>query len=67
MRNGLQETPKAKIYLISFYWAYQTLTTVGFGDINGNGNSIEKIIACIWMILGVLVSSYMIGNFISLI
>jgi len=67
MRSDNQETKENKLYLISFYWAYQTLTTVGFGDYNGNGNSIEKIIACVWMILGVLVSSYMIGNFISLI
>ena len=67
MRKELEETKESQLYLISFYWAYQTLTTVGFGDYNGNGNSIETIIACFWMILGVLISSYMIGNFISLI
>ena len=32
-KEKLYETP-FKQYIISFYWAFQTLTTVGFGDIS---------------------------------
>ena len=40
-------------YLRSFYWAYQTITTVGFGDINVKGDILEMVICIIWMIFGV--------------
>lgn len=48
-------------YLASLYWALQTLTTVGFGDISA-GTTIEKIMAIIWMIFGIGFYSFTIGN-----
>jgi len=48
-------------YLVSFYWAYQTITTVGFGDI-GICTVNEYAIAIIWMIIGVNFYSYLVGN-----
>jgi hypothetical protein len=48
-------------YLASVYWALQTLTTVGFGDINAKTIP-EKVIAILWMIFGVGFYSFTIGN-----
>jgi hypothetical protein len=48
-------------YLVSFYWAFQTLTTVGFGDISA-GNETEQWMAIGWMVFGVGFYSYNIGN-----
>ena len=66
-RNGLLNEPYNKIYLRAFYWSFQTLTTVGFGDINANGNYVEMIIAANLMLIGTIVQSYLIGNFIGII
>jgi hypothetical protein len=48
-------------YLASIYWALQTLTTVGFGDINAVTVT-EKVITIFWMIFGVGFYSFTIGN-----
>ena len=48
-------------YTMSFYWALQTLLTVGFGDINGK-NMPERIFCIIWIICAVSFYSYSIGN-----
>jgi len=48
-------------YLASLYWALQTLTTVGFGDINAF-TLIEKIMAIVWMLFGIGFYSFTIGN-----
>ena len=53
-------------YLVSVYWALQTLTTVGYGDIHAYSVS-EKIAALVWMILGVGFYSFTIGNLSSII
>jgi len=53
-------------YVASFYWASQTLTTVGYGDI-APGTPVERIIAILWMIVGVGVYSFTIGNLSSLL
>ena len=49
------------MYLISIYWAFQTLTTVGYGDISGQ-TSEERFIALTWIIAGCAFYSYTIGN-----
>lgn len=48
------------------YWALQTLTTVGYGDIHAYSVS-EKIAALAWMIIGVGFYSFTIGNLSSII
>jgi hypothetical protein len=48
------------------YWACQTVTTVGFGDICAKTLA-EYTICLIWMIVGTLVYTYTVGNIITII
>jgi len=59
--GGVEENSVRLNYLISFYWSFQTLTTVGFGDISAH-NSIERVVAICCIIIGVGFYSYTIGN-----
>ena len=47
-------------YTTSMYWAFQTLTTVGYGDVRAVRND-ERIVAIIWMVFGVGFYAYIIG------
>jgi hypothetical protein len=47
--------------LVAVYWAFQTLTTVGYGDISAYTNY-ERMLAMAWIILGCGFYSYTIGN-----
>lgn len=59
--KGFQDDTPGRQYLVSYYWAFQTLTTVGYGDISAE-STVEKLMACLWMIFGVGFYSYTIGN-----
>lgn len=48
------------LYLRSFYWAFTTLSTVGYGDIRPTNDS-EIIIAIGWMSFGLCFFSYTLG------
>jgi len=48
------------------YWAFQTLTTVGYGDVQGT-TTFERIYCLLWMIFGVAFYSFTIGNLQSII
>ena len=48
-------------YLVSFYWAMQTITTVGFGDIS-IGLQEEYLLALGWMVFGVAIYGICLGN-----
>ena len=52
-------------YLVSLYWAFTTLCTVGYGDISGYTN-MEKIICISWMICGLYFFSFTIGSLSSM-
>ena len=47
--------------MISVYWAFQTVTTVGFGDIS-IGHRDEYVLAIFWMLTGVSIYTLVIGN-----
>ena len=66
VRNGLLEKSAFENYVTSYYWAFTTLTTVGYGDINARTYN-EKIIAIFWMVFGVGFYSFTIGNFQTII
>ncbi len=64
--HGILDSPAPYQYLVSVYWALQTLTTVGYGDIHAISTS-EKIAALLWMIIGVGFYSFTVGNLSSII
>lgn len=51
--------------LILLYYAFTTLSTVGFGDFNPKSNS-ERIYTAFFMLFGVMIFSYIMGNFITI-
>jgi hypothetical protein len=53
-------------YLMALNWAFATLTTVGFGDINGRTNA-ERIFAILWILVGISFYSIMFGNMTNLL
>ena len=61
----MQDSDDFDLYITSMYWAVQTITTVGFGDIPAVTIT-EKIIAIMWMIAGVGFYSFTIGNLSSI-
>ena len=60
VRLDLMYTSTEHKYATSMYWAFQTLTTVGYGDVRAVRND-ERIVAIIWMVFGVGFYAYIIG------
>ena len=53
-------------YVISFYWAVTTITTVGYGDISAN-NNLERVFGTLIMLIGVLCFSFASGSLASIL
>jgi hypothetical protein len=51
-----EKTPVVDVYILCFYFAMTTLTTVGYGDV-GPLNSIERVFVSILQIFGVVIFS----------
>jgi len=51
---------------MTIYWAFQTLTTVGYGDF-GCYNGWEIFITCLWIFVGVAFYSITVGSLTSFI
>lgn len=64
--NQFENDPPEVIYMKAFYWSFQTMSSVGYGDLSPS-NYIERLIACTWMILGIGYQGFAIGNIQSLI
>ncbi|CAD8109285.1 unnamed protein product [Paramecium sonneborni] len=47
--------------IYAFFWAYQTITVIGYGDLEAH-NSNEYLLSIIWMLIGVGYYSFTIGN-----
>lgn len=62
----IQDESDSIKYLYAVYWALQTLTTVGYGDIPADTTA-EKIVCIFWMVFGVGFYSFTIGNLSSFI
>jgi len=57
----LADATQIKQYSMATYWAFQTLTTVGYGDF-GAGNMAEYIINIFWMVIGVIFYSLLVAS-----
>jgi len=53
-------------YLASCYWAFTTMSTVGYGDVLAGTDS-ERLYATCMMLVGVTVFGYVIGNLAGLV
>ena len=56
----------SSLYITSIYFTITTITTVGYGDING-GNTLERCVAIGIMILGVISFSFATGSLSSIL
>ena len=65
-RHDIVNEPAGYIYTVAFYWAITTLTTVGFGDVSAE-TFLERMLAMIWMVFGVVFFSFTIGNLTNVI
>eukprot|EP00828_Plagiopyla_frontata_P012292 TRINITY_DN17001_c0_g1_i1.p1 TRINITY_DN17001_c0_g1~~TRINITY_DN17001_c0_g1_i1.p1 ORF type:complete len:339 (-),score=23.35 TRINITY_DN17001_c0_g1_i1:436-1452(-) len=61
VRYNLLDASYVEKYFASFHWVFQTLTTVGFGEITPSTMT-EKIFAILWMMIGVVLFSFALGQ-----
>ena len=50
-----------RVYLSAFYWSFETVTVIGYGELKPNC-WLEYIISIVWLLLGVGFYSFTIGN-----
>ena len=63
---GLTTIPTKDSLIISLYFAFTSLSTVGFGDYAPRGN-IERFFGAFMLLFGVAIFSYIMGNFIDIL
>ena len=59
--HGLIDADNFTQYISAMYWAFQTLTTVGYGDMQGTTME-ERLFSILWILFGVAFYSFTIGN-----
>ena len=62
----MDDTPLSEKYVAGIYWAFTTLTTVGYGDIIPSTDS-ERIFVTFSMMIGALLFAYIVGDIGSLL
>ena len=63
---GMLDESTVMKYSRSMYWAFQTLTTVGYGDF-GAYNGWEILLTLSWMFLGVSFYTVVVGSLTSMV
>jgi hypothetical protein len=56
----------ARVTIIMMYFAFTSLSTVGFGDFNPRSNS-ERLFCAFILLFGVAIFSYIMGIFIEIL
>jgi CRP-like cAMP-binding protein len=62
---GINEGDTGEQYVAALYWAFTTMTTVGYGDIHPQ-NSHERFFAIMTMISGAITFGYVVGTIAAL-
>lgn len=62
----LKEKSNAENAIIVTYWAFTTLSTVGFGDFHPRSNA-ERALCAFILLFGVTMFSYIMGNYIEIL
>ena len=58
--------PKTTLYIFAFYWIFEVITTVGYGDYTGNTQE-EYIFSILLEFLGLTFFSFLMGSITSII
>ena len=61
LNAGIQDSPTEDKYLTSLYWAFTTMTTVGYGDVHPSTPN-ERLFGFFAMLVAVGVFAYTVGN-----
>lgn len=61
-----KDNDELNLYVVAVYWAVQTVTTVGYGDVS-TMNSTERLLCSLMMLTGVVAFSFADGAFMSII
>ena len=62
----LENNTDVENMIVMMYYAFTTLSTVGFGDYHPRSNS-ERIFCALILLVGVAIFSYIMGNFIDIL
>ena len=66
VHRGFQDGSIRNQYIASVYWAFTSISTVGYGDITPN-TSLERCLSIFWMVCGVYFFSFTIGSLSSIL
>ena len=62
---GLQQLNMRNAIIVT-YWAFTTLSTVGFGDYHPRSNA-ERALCAVILLFGVTMFSFILGNYIQIL
>lgn len=64
---GHDDNPKEEQYVIAMYWAFATMTTIGYGDITASLRRLDEVLVSLLAeLIGIVVFSYIISTMRSL-
>jgi hypothetical protein len=63
---GINDYTTYEKSVLMIYYAFTTLSTVGFGDFHPRSNS-ERLLCAFILLTGVAIFSYIMGNFIDIL